>query len=84
MLYEVITGSSREQAPAVLKERGVRAIVAQSFARIFYRNAVNLGIRLIQCEAAGAISLFDKLRFEDNLLINITKKCEYPVHPFLV
>jgi 3-isopropylmalate/(R)-2-methylmalate dehydratase small subunit len=43
-------GSSREQAPAVLKALGVAAIVAESFARIFYRNAINLGLPLIECE----------------------------------
>lgn len=42
-------GSSREQAPAVLKELGVSAIIAESFARIFFRNAVNLGIPVIEC-----------------------------------
>ena len=43
-------GSSREQAPAVLKELGISAIVAVSFARIFFRNAINLGIPLVECE----------------------------------
>jgi 3-isopropylmalate/(R)-2-methylmalate dehydratase small subunit len=43
-------GSSREQAPAVLKALGVSAVVADSFARIFYRNAINLGIPLVECE----------------------------------
>ena len=43
-------GSSREQAPAVLRELGITAIVAVSFARIFFRNAVNLGIPVIECE----------------------------------
>jgi 3-isopropylmalate/(R)-2-methylmalate dehydratase small subunit len=42
-------GSSREQAPAVLKALGVSAIVAEGFARIFYRNAINLGIPLVEC-----------------------------------
>ncbi len=42
-------GSSREQAPAVLKELGISAIVAISFARIFFRNAINLGIPAIEC-----------------------------------
>lgn len=45
-------GSSREQAPAVLKALGVSAIVAKSFARIFFRNAINLGIPTIECEEA--------------------------------
>jgi 3-isopropylmalate/(R)-2-methylmalate dehydratase small subunit len=42
-------GSSREQAPAVLKELGISAIVAVSFARIFFRNAINLGIPVVEC-----------------------------------
>ena len=42
-------GSSREQAPAVLKSLGIRAIVAISFARIFYRNTINLGIPVVEC-----------------------------------
>jgi len=72
-------GSSREQAPAVLKALGVAAIVAESFARIFYRNAINLGLPLIECEgfsrcvkesdtveidlAAGKIRLVDGTEF---------------------
>lgn len=43
-------GSSREQAPAVLKELGISAVVAISFARIFFRNAINLGIPVVECE----------------------------------
>jgi len=43
-------GSSREQAPLVLKECGIYAVVAQSFSRIFYRNAVNVGLPLIVCK----------------------------------
>ncbi len=43
-------GSSREQAPAVLKALGVQAIVAKSFARIFYRNAINIGLPVIVCK----------------------------------
>jgi 3-isopropylmalate/(R)-2-methylmalate dehydratase small subunit len=43
-------GSSREQAPAVLRALGIRAIVAVSFARIFFRNAVNLGLPVIECQ----------------------------------
>jgi 3-isopropylmalate/(R)-2-methylmalate dehydratase small subunit len=47
-------GSSREQAPAVLKALGVRAIVAESFARIFYRNAINLGLPVVECPGIAA------------------------------
>jgi 3-isopropylmalate/(R)-2-methylmalate dehydratase small subunit len=42
-------GSSREQAPAVLRDLGIRAIVAVSFARIFFRNAINLGLPVVEC-----------------------------------
>ena len=45
-------GSSREQAPRVLKELGISAIVAKSFARIFFRNAINIGLPVIICEEA--------------------------------
>jgi len=47
-------GSSREQAPAVLKALGVKAIVAFSFARIFFRNAINLGLVVIECQKIQA------------------------------
>ena len=44
-------GSSREQAPSVLKALGVKAVVAKSFARIFYRNAINIGLPVIVCKS---------------------------------
>lgn len=57
-------GSSREQAPAVLKALGVKAVIAKSFARIFYRNAINIGLPVIVCsglydsvDAGGECSL---------------------------
>jgi len=43
-------GSSREQAPLVIKEAGISCVVAKSFARIFYRNAINVGLPVVQCE----------------------------------
>jgi 3-isopropylmalate/(R)-2-methylmalate dehydratase small subunit len=46
-------GSSREQAPRALKAAGVSAVVAKSFARIFYRNAFNVGLPLVQCDTDG-------------------------------
>jgi 3-isopropylmalate/(R)-2-methylmalate dehydratase small subunit len=45
-------GSSREQAPIALKYAGVRCVIAKSFARIFYRNAVNIGLPVLECELA--------------------------------
>ena len=46
-------GSSREQAPSVLKALGVRAVIAKSFARIFYRNSINIGLLIIECVEAA-------------------------------
>ena len=49
-------GSSREHAPVAIKAAGIQAVVAQSFARIFYRNAINIGLPVVQCEAIyGAV-----------------------------
>ena len=46
-------GSSREHAPLVLKENGVSCVIAASFARSFYRNAINIGLPILECEAAA-------------------------------
>ena len=46
-------GSSREHAPLVLRENGVSCVIASSFARIFYRNAINIGLPILECEAAA-------------------------------
>jgi len=56
-------GSSREQAPLVLKSLGIGAIVAESFARIFFRNAINLGLPVVECSGiTGAVEAGHKLR----------------------
>lgn len=60
-------GSSREQAPAVLRELGISAIVAISFARIFFRNAVNLGIPVVECQ-----EIHEQVRERDNVEIHLT------------
>jgi len=60
-------GSSREQAPLALKYAGVGAVVAPSFARIFYRNAINVSLPVIECDATG---MFVK---GDTALINLEK-----------
>ena len=55
-------GSSREQAPSVLKALGVQAVVAKSFARIFYRNAINIGLPVIVCkDFPDAVSTGDEM-----------------------
>jgi 3-isopropylmalate/(R)-2-methylmalate dehydratase small subunit len=46
-------GSSREQAPLAIKYAGISAVIAKSFARIFFRNAINLGLLLIECDTSG-------------------------------
>lgn len=75
-------GSSREQAPVALKVAGVGCVVAKSFARIFYRNAVNIGLPLIECNT-------DKIADGDRLvcdlggrrLTNVTQGTEVPIEP---
>ena len=58
-------GSSREQAPGVLKALGVQAVIAKSFARIFYRNAINIGLPIIECpQAACAIAAGDEVEVD--------------------
>ncbi|MFP4112932.1 MAG: 3-isopropylmalate dehydratase [Spirochaetota bacterium] len=58
-------GSSREQAPAVLRALGIRAIVAESFARIFFRNAINLGIPVLECSGLhGAVTEGDEIEVD--------------------
>ncbi len=55
-------GSSREQAPSVLKALGVKAVIAKSFARIFYRNAINIGLPVIVCK-----DLYDQVADQDGM-----------------
>ncbi len=61
-------GSSREQAPAVLKALGVRAVLAPSFARIFYRNSINIGLPAIVCEG-----LYDAVKTGDEISLDMEK-----------
>lgn len=78
-------GSSREQAPTVLKALGVKAVVAKSFARIFYRNAINIGLPIIECpEAARGIEAGDEVEvdFESGKIYNRTKGTEFQGQPF--
>ncbi len=57
-------GSSREQAPAVLKALGVKAVVAKSFARIFFRNAINIGLPVIVCKDTDAFADGDEMEID--------------------
>ncbi len=61
-------GSSREQAPAVLKALGVKAVLAKSFARIFYRNAINIGLPAIVCK-----DIYDHVEQGDEIELSMTE-----------
>ncbi|RJX16074.1 3-isopropylmalate dehydratase small subunit [Candidatus Bathyarchaeota archaeon] len=77
-------GSSREQAPRVLKELGISAIIAPSFARIFFRNAINVGLPVVECEkAAKEINEKDivEINLEKGLIKNLTQNKVYKFNP---
>jgi 3-isopropylmalate/(R)-2-methylmalate dehydratase small subunit len=80
-------GSSREQAPLVIKESGIIAVLAKSFARIFYRNAFNIGLPLIEIETKG-IDENDALEInlDSGAVKNLSKNTEFtakPLPPFM-
>lgn len=80
-------GSAREQAPNALKGAGVQAIVAKSFARIFFRNTLNVGIAAIECpEAAGAIGEGDEIEIDlkRGIIVQREKTYYFPVFSDLV
>jgi len=70
-------GSSREQAPLVIKEAGINAVVAKSFARIFYRNGFNIGLPLIEADT-GNIEEGEEIEIDldTGMLTNLSKKTE--------
>ena len=82
-------GSSREQAPEALKHLGVSVLIAESFAGLFYRNAINLGLPAVACAKAKRIRPGDDLQVDlesgriDNRTTGETLACE-PVPPFLM
>lgn len=75
-------GSSREQAPVALMAAGVSAVIAKSFARIFYRNAINIGLPLMECDTDG-IDDGDTLEYSigEPFIFNVTKNVRIPVSP---
>lgn len=78
-------GSSREHAPLVLRENGVSCVIAASFARIFYRNAINIGLPILECEAAAnAITDGDivSVDFDTGVITNETKGETYQAAAF--
>lgn len=78
-------GSSREHAPISIKVAGTSCVIAESFARIFYRNAINIGLPIIESpEAAKAINQGDELdvNFEEGVIRNVTKDETYHFEKF--
>ena len=69
-------GSSREHAPIAIKAAGVSCVIAETFARIFYRNAINIGLPIIECpEAAAGIEAGDEVEvdFDSGIIRNLTR-----------
>ncbi|MCX4367286.1 MAG: 3-isopropylmalate dehydratase small subunit [Clostridia bacterium] len=75
-------GSSREHAPLAIKTSGIACVVAKSFARIFYRNAINIGLPIIECDADIDEGDVIEIDFVDGILVNTTKGKEYSFPPF--
>ena len=78
-------GSSREHAPLAIKESGVSLVIAKSFARIFYRNAINIGLAIFECpEAAEAIADGDEIKADSDtgVIVDLTTGKEFKTKPF--
>lgn len=78
-------GSSREHAPISIKAAGVSCVIAETFARIFYRNSINIGLPIIECpEAAKEIEAGDEVEvfFDTGIIKDITKGTEYKGQAF--
>jgi len=78
-------GSSREHAPIAIKGAGISCVIATTFARIFYRNAINIGLPILECpEAVEKISAGDEIEidFDKGLILNATKNEKYEAQPF--
>ena len=78
-------GSSREHAPIAIKTSGISCVIASTFARIFYRNAINIGLAILECdEAARDIKAGDEVRvdFDTGLIENLTTGKTYQAEPF--
>ena len=78
-------GSSREHAPLVIKTCGTGCVIAKSFARIFYRNAINIGLPILECpEAAEEIAAGDEVKvdFNTGIIEDLTTGKQYQAQPF--
>ena len=78
-------GSSREHAPIAIKASGISCVIASTFARIFYRNAINIGLAILECdEAARDIKAGDEVEvdFDSGIITNCTTGKTYTAQPF--
>ena len=78
-------GSSREHAPIAIKASGISCVIAASFARIFYRNSINIGLAILECPAASAaIENGDEVEvdFDTGVITNLSKGESYQAEPF--
>ena len=78
-------GSSREHAPIAIKESGISCVIAKTFARIFYRNAINIGLPILQCpEAVDGISAGDEVAVDTSTgtITNVTTGKSFQAMPF--
>lgn len=78
-------GSSREHAPIAIKAAGISCVIAETFARIFYRNAINIGLPIIECEeAAKNIEAGDEVEvdFDSGIITNKTKNMQFQGQAF--
>lgn len=83
--YNFGCGSSREHAPIAIKESGISLVIARSFARIFYRNAINIGLAIVECsEAVDGISDGDKVEadLDNGVIYNRTTGKSFQTQPF--
>ena len=78
-------GSSREHAPIAIKNSGISCVIAKTFARIFFRNSINIGLAILECpEASEKIEAGDEVSidFDSGVITNITKNETYKAEPF--
>ena len=78
-------GSSREHAPIAIKAAGISCVIAKTFARIFYRNAINIGLAILECPAASdGIADGDEVSvdFDTGVITDVTKGTTYQAEPF--
>lgn len=78
-------GSSREHAPIAIKNSGISCVIAATFARIFFRNSINIGLAILECpEASEKINAGDRVEidFDTGVITNLTKNEQYKAEPF--